>query len=169
MNITIIQPVAKINNAPDNFAIGHAFEDYVVTLFNKRRFRLLEWRSDKKATNGVFPLSNSLPDLEFDTTGRKKYRFAIECKWRKNFYYGGIDWANGEQIFKYQEYQNQNRIQVYVAIGIGGVSSNPEKLFITPLDHICMYTRVFESHLFPYKKNTKQEYEYAEQLDLFNC
>ena len=58
-------------------------------------------------------------------------------------------------------------IQVFIAIGIGGEPSNPEKLFITPLDHISMYTEVFESHLIRYKRNPKQRFDDSEQLSLF--
>ena len=155
MITTVVSPVLNEIAAPDSYAIGHAFEDYIVTLFNKRNFRLLEWRSDKKASNGAYPLNNTLPDLEFETKARNSYHFAIECKFRKAFYYGGVNWASREQILKYQSYQNQNRIQVYVAIGIGGLPTNPEELFITPLYHICKYTRVFQSYLFKYKKIQK--------------
>ena len=155
MITTVVSPVLNEIAAPDSYAIGHAFEDYIVTLFNKRNFRLLEWRSDKKASNGAYPINNTLPDLEFETKGRNSYRFAIECKFRKSFYYGGINWASREQISVYKDYQNQNDIQVYVAIGIGGLPTNPEELFITPLYHICKYTRVFQSYLFKYKKIQK--------------
>ncbi len=159
-------PITKIAYKHDNYIIGHAFEDYIVTLFSKRSFKLIEWRSDKKASNGVFPFSCCWPDLEFETAGRKRKRFAIECKWRKSFYYSGIDWATNSQILKYREYQKQNNIFVYVAIGVGGLPSNPEMLFITPLDHIYMYPRVFRSHLFPFKRNTKQLIEFSKQLEI---
>jgi hypothetical protein len=59
---------------------GYEFEGYVVTLFNENNFQLLEWRSDKKASNGVYPLSCTYPDLEFRSRGKGSQRFAVECK-----------------------------------------------------------------------------------------
>lgn len=146
---------------------GHAFEDFIVTLFNERKFILLEWRSDKKASNGVFPVSCTFPDLEFDSRGKYKRRFAVECKWRQGFLKGGVYWAEKYQISNYINYQNKNGIPVLVAIGIGGTPSLPEKLFVTPLDHIYMHTHVFESHLIPFKRNPKQKIDDTAQLKLF--
>jgi hypothetical protein len=151
----------------DYYATGHLFEDFIVTLFNKRSFRLLEWRSDKKASNGAFPLSCTYPDLEFHSLGRYRRRFAIECKWRKKYYRGGIEWATKEQISIYLNYQKECNIPVFVAIGIGGTPKNPERLFITPLDHVSMYTRLYESHLTPFKRSPEQHFDDTSQLELF--
>lgn len=167
MNSIITHPAIPHVHQPDGFEKGHAFEDYIVTLFSLKKFRLLEWRSDKRASNGAFPLSCSYPDLEFAYSGRRRNRFAVECKWRKKFFDGGIHWANNEQICIYKDYQYQNNILVLIAIGIGGLPSNPEKLFVTPLDHISMYPNVFESHLMEYKRNPGHRIDDTEQLELF--
>src|SRR6187399_3147752 len=98
MNNIIITQAPKQSNEPDSFEKGFLFEDYIVTLFNKRKFRLIEWRSDKMASNGVLALSCSWPDLVFASFGKKKNSFAIECKWRKNFFEGGLDWADSQKI-----------------------------------------------------------------------
>jgi len=161
------QPLIQVDK-PDSFEKGRAFEDFIVTLFNKRKFRLLEWRSDKRASNGAYPASCSYPDLEFSySRGKSLYRFAIECKWRNQFYHGKTKWANENQIQIYNDYQYQNAISVYVAIGIGGIPSNPEQLFITPLDHIKMFPEVFQSRLIRYIKDPLQKFETSEQLPLF--
>jgi hypothetical protein len=152
----------------DYYAVGHQFEDFLVTLFKKSKFQLMEWRSDKTASNGVYPLSNIYPDLEFRSRGRNGYRFAVECKWRRRFYKGGIEWADRKQISAYEEYQNERHIQVFVAIGIGGDSQNPEKLFISPLDHLSMYTMLYESHLIPFKRNPLVHFDDYTQLELFD-
>jgi hypothetical protein len=167
MQISTIEQTPKTDEVC-GFDKGREFEDFIVTLFNKRKFRLLEWRSDKKASNGVLPLSCSFPDLEFDyTRGKSTHRFAVECKWRKQFYSGSINWADQKQIDIYTEYQFQNAISVYVAIGIGGIPKNPEQLYITPLDHIKMYPQVFRSRLIRYRRNPLQQLEPSEQLPLF--
>lgn len=167
MNRTITHPVAKESQGVDSYEKGKIFEDYIVTLFNQKKFRLLEWRSDKKATNGVIPVRSLYPDLEFLYLGKKSFHFAIECKWRKQFYEGLVHWADNYKIDNYRNFQYQQNITVLIAIGIGGSPSSPEKLFVTPLNHICMYTNVFESHLMPYKRNPKNKIDDTEQLKLF--
>jgi hypothetical protein len=57
-------------------------------------------------------------------------------QWRNQFREGGIDWAKPFQIQTYINYQAQNRIPVFIAIGIGGRPKKPEKLFVTPLCNI---------------------------------
>lgn len=167
MQTVLTEPNSKNDNV-SNFEKGRVFEDFIVTLFNRRKFRLLEWRSDKKATNGAYPESCSYPDLEFRySRGRYQERFAVECKWRKNFFDNKLKWASEKQINTYCDYQSQNAITVYVAIGIGGTPSNPGLLFITPLNHIKMYPTVFRSHLIPYQKNPLQRFEDNRQLQLF--
>jgi hypothetical protein len=63
--------------------------------------------------------------------------------------------------------KNQNRIPVFVAIGIGGIPSNPDRLFITPLDHIGMYTHVFESHLSHFKRNPDHPIDNVKTAKIF--
>lgn len=165
----IITQKTTIKHSPsDNFEKGHLFENFIVTLFNKNKYRLTVWRSDKKASNGVFPESNSYPDLEFRTIGRGSYSFAVECKWRAGFYNGQIFWATTEQQFTYSKYSRENRIPVFVAIGVGGTPDNPEKLFVTPLQNFKNFENVYENELIPYSRIPKKELTYNEnQVTLF--
>ena len=167
MNSSITLPQEKEVKELDSFEKGRLFEDYVVTLFNKRKFKLLEWRSDKIASNGVMPESISYPDLEFLVMGKRPYRIAVECKWRRYIINGVINWAKPHQIREYLKFQYQNNVTVLVALGIGGSPSNPERLFVTPLDHMCIYKDIFESHLLPFKRNPAQSIDDSEQLKLF--
>lgn len=147
---------------------GHDFEDYIITLFNQRKFKLIEWRSDKTASNGVYPESCTYPDLEFAFIGRKKYRFAVECKWREDFKQGRIKWSYQKQIDTYVNYQSEKNIPVFIAIGIGGLPGDPEKLFVTPLHDIKNNNIVSESDLLPYIRNPKHRFFYNTfQLKLF--
>ena len=110
-----------------------------------------------------------LPDLEFAFCGKQNQsRFAIECKWRKQFVNGKIEWAKKHQIDNYLDYQNKNRIPVFIAIGVGGEPSLPEKLFVTPISNISQFPDVFEHQLIVYKRNTSHRFFYdAKQLKLF--
>ena len=100
--------------------------------------------------------------------GRGKYRFAIECKWRKKFNNGKITWASNRQICSYEDFENQERIPVFVAIGIGGEPDNHVKLFITPLRNICNSGEVYEQNLIPYSRKPTHKFYYDTiQLKLF--
>jgi hypothetical protein len=168
MSSKLIFSKTQLIDQPDSFEKGHAFENYIVSLFNNHKFQLIHWRSDKRASNGMFPLSSSYPDLELVFRGSRNFRFAIECKWREKFNDGRMQWANSYQICMYEDYQNQNRIPVFIAIGIGGEPSNPGKLFITPLNNLSKYTEVFERDLIPYNRNPKNKFFYdTVQLKLF--
>jgi hypothetical protein len=51
-------------------------------------------------------------------------------------------WTSENQIKEYINFQRQRAMTVLMLLGVGGVPSNPKDLFITPLDHISMYTHV---------------------------
>jgi hypothetical protein len=56
--------------------------------------------------DGVSALENREPDLKF------KFRnipFAVECKWRKSFNNGSINWAKDYQVSNYKNYQATKR------------------------------------------------------------
>ena len=78
--------------------------------------------------------------------------------------HSGSEWT---KIDAYLEYQREWNMRVYVAIGVGGLPSNPQQLFITPLDHICSYPFVYRSRLIPFKRNFDHGIDDAEQLELF--
>jgi len=161
------QASGKVNQ-PDYFEKGRLFEEYIKGLFNERKFRLLKWRKAEKFSDGVFSLDSSNPDLELVFTGTRHYRFAVECKWRKEFINGRITWANDYQICSYESFEDQKRIPVFIAIGIGGEPSAPEKLFVTPLRNISMYSDVYESDLIAYKRKPQHKFFYdTVQLKLF--
>jgi hypothetical protein len=145
---------------------GDDFENYIVTLFNPKaeRFLLKEWRSDKIADNGIYALSSHNPDLEFQySDGSRSYPFAVECKWRSKFMHREIDWAKPYQIQNYISYQEKNKIPVFIAIGVGGKPSQPEQLFVAPLNEICMYPTLFESYLKKFKRSPTHSFYYNPQ------
>ena len=65
-------------------------------------------------------------------------------------------------------FQDQTRISVFVAIGIGGEPDNPEKLFLTPLNNIHMHNELYETDLIPFKRKPSHKFYYnVQQLKLF--
>lgn len=157
-------------NYQDNYEKGKAFEQYIINLFNQHSFQWKKWRESKKFTDQFLPTDHYNPDLEMELvfTGAKKYRFAVECKWRKEFKEGTITWASNSQICSYQIFQSQARMPVFIAIGIGGQPSSPEKLFVTPLDNISQHNYVHELQLIPFKRKPTNRFFYdIRQLKLF--
>ncbi len=112
---------------------GRDFEDYVVQKFDKRYFKLKEWRSDKYV-NGLYPESNMNPDLRycFSYNGVEKY-FEVECKFRTDLYYD-VFTISEIQLSRYREYQIVNNVDVYLCLGLGGKASDPRELFLIPLE-----------------------------------
>lgn len=160
MNNINTHPVSRPVVEPDSYEKGRLFEEYVIKLFNERHFKLKEWRMSAKAIEGNLPSDHYLPDLELIFMGMRNHRFAVECKWKKNFFKGQIEWANQRKINVYKKFQNDERAIVFVAIGIGGEPSNPEKLFVTPLDMICNMTWLSESDLLQFKRKPTHRFFY---------
>jgi hypothetical protein len=158
-SINTHQPTIQVYQ-PDSFEKGRLFEDYIIKLFNENSFKLLAWRHAKNSYNQILPLSYSYPDLELVFVGAKRHRFAVECKWRREFKGGRIKWAEDYQIRIYQQYEYKNRIPVFIAIGLGGEPSKPEKLFVTPLCNISEYPVVSESQLILYKRKPTNKFFY---------
>ena len=136
---------------------GRTFEEFILDKFPKDRFKLVEWRSDK-VFNGRFPEASKWPDLQLELKLRsEKHPFAVECKWRNDFWKGIIEWARDAQISSYQEFQVSKEMPVFIALGIGGTPSDPRDLFIIPLGHL--YKSILtEDWLKKYKRESRGDF-----------
>lgn len=129
---------SKVNQVQNKFQVsGHEFENCVVELFSKEYFTLQEWRSDK-VHNGVYPVSNTYPDMEWTFKNRNQtIKFAIECKWRSAFQRNGnVQWAMDYQLENYRKFEREKGMTVFVILGISGRPSKPREMYIIPLRHI---------------------------------
>lgn len=150
----------------ENKLKGDKFERYMVKLIDSSsdKYKLLHWRSDKIAENGIYAESNKYPDLEYlYKDDSKSYRFAVECKWRNSFYNGAIKWSEPKQIQNYLEFERETQTKVFIAIGVGGTPENPEQLYVTTLQNLQNYPNVFESYLRKFRKNTTQKFNYNQK------
>ena len=137
----------------ENKAKGDAFESFVVKHFDKKFFTLQEWRGDKYV-DGNYPVSSHFPDLEVSFKYKKENineNFAIECKWRKNYFKKSIEWAYDYQIKNYKEYTEKLNIPVFVVIGVGGEPNAPNEVFIIPLSKLKSNT-ISQEKLKSYKR-----------------
>lgn len=147
-----------------NKAKGDAFEKFIVRKFDKSFFTIQEWRSDK-SVDGVYAISNHFPDLEVKFENQEENivdRFAIECKWRQQFYNGTIRWAEDYQVRNYKDYQIKLGIPVFVTIGVGGLPTAPNELYIIPLNFLESNT-VSKDELQPFKRILMEEKFYWDE------
>jgi hypothetical protein len=138
---------------------GNDFEKYVVEKFSKKYFKLKEWAGDKYV-NGTYAETTLHPDLVLVFTLKGESRtFAVECKWRKSLYNGGIEFANTDQLARYKKFEKQQNIPVYIAVGTGGEASNPKYLSVIPVAEIetpFLSLDVLKKH----NRNTEQNFFY---------
>lgn len=118
----------------DEVLKGRQFEDYVVDFFalpHNKTLTLKEWRGDKTLP-GVYPESNSDPDLVFEYDG---HAFAIECKWRNHLPKDiEKELLPPERLSSFQQFSTDRHMPVYLLLGIGGLPNDPDNLCFTRLD-----------------------------------
>ena len=147
---------------------GDMFERYIISLFtknnrpNKTYFTVENWTRDiNKNDTGVEVISNQYPDLIM-CYNRKEY-FAVECKWRKGFYYSQdregaiLKWSYYDQIKRYEEFQKDKKIPVFIVIGVAGDPNNPKKMYCLPLSK-AKYPELFPSYLKDYERDPKKPF-----------
>lgn len=125
-----------ITREDENKKKGDEFERFIVQKFNRKYFAIKDWRGDK-GINGIYPKSSMNPDLEIEfRLGKEKHLFAVECKWRKVLYKGGLTVAEEDQLARYRSYERESGNPVFMAIGFGNEASTPARLFIIPLSEV---------------------------------
>lgn len=108
---------------------GFLFESYVVACFDRSHYDLIEWRSDKYA-GGWRPRSSKWPDILMESQNNPEDRVAIECKYRSKAVNGEVRLAYDDQLRRYQDYERDTKIAVYLALGFGGEPNNPEEFYL---------------------------------------
>ena len=132
-NLNVTDENGTENGLTESEEKGRAFEEYVVSHFNKKYFTLKEWRGDKYY-EGNYAESNRYPDMEYEfSLGDKIVSFAVECKWRSKFKNEQIQWATEEQADIYRKFEKEKDMPVFVVIGVGGSPSDPERVYAVPL------------------------------------
>lgn len=161
-NETSPEPIVKesiLENTPNEEQTssqkkGLDFEVFVMDHFNNKYFKLLNWRGDK-INKGRYAESNRYPDMEYELLTNKHEQFAVECKWRKSFQNGAINWATEEQIEIYNKFSEDRKMNVIVVIGLGGEPSNPESMYAIPLRSL-KYSIAKQSYLEQFKREDVQ-------------
>jgi len=160
-----------VEECSDPYNQGYHFEKYIERLFsNQGRFEFIYFNHPRLHMYGRDAAKSTFPDLKvlFHSTQRT-YKFAIECKWSKTLGNGkSFIWVQPETLRRYHLYQKTYRIPVFIAIGVSGEASNPERLYVTHLDHFGNKIQITENELIPFKRKANRKFFYdAEQLKLF--
>jgi len=120
---------------PEDLLKGREFEEFVLELLDVKNGKhlLKEWRGDK-TMGSVSPESNSYPDLPVEDA-ETKLLIAIECKWRNHLNDASMkDLFLSERLSTYRDFSKEKDLPVFIVLGIGGSPSDPENLYIIPLD-----------------------------------
>ena len=125
---------------------GRRFEEFVVSLLdNKKRYKLLAWRSDKISGN-VYAAENLYPDLHIShIINDREEEYFIECKYRSSWGDGKIDLSS--QFMRYYRYAKDTGKELFIALGVGGTASLPDEFLIIPARMID-YSECISQHRF---------------------
>ncbi|HXB40666.1 MAG TPA: hypothetical protein VNZ49_08995 [Bacteroidia bacterium] len=116
-------------------AKGVDFEKFIVTKFDRKYFKIHEWRGDKYV-QGVYALSNKNPDLEIEYSHNGKSRkFAVECKYREGIY-DEVIICKEHKIYDYKNFSKQKRMPVFIVLGLGGAPSSPMECYVIPIEDV---------------------------------
>lgn len=146
---------------------GDEFEKYVVQKFDQKYFNIKHWAGDKYV-KGYYADTTTQPDLlyEFKLKG-KTTEFAVECKWRKQLYKNGIEFAYQQQFERYNDFEKTKKIPVFIVIGLGGESDSPENVYVISLREMKS-NFIHMSDLKKYEKKKNTNFYFDEQTPKLN-
>lgn len=128
---------------------GDDFENFVAKQFNNNSdYTVVSWTGDKMRKYDVYVESDSGPDLKIRHEPTQE-EFYIECKYRSNLQKGKYKWTNDEQRKRYLDFDSKNKEPFYIALGLGGSPSKPDKVYCVPLRearYVGLYPFVFEKY-----------------------
>lgn len=117
----------------ENAKNGLDFEKFVVKKFDSKYFKIIAWAGDK-FVDGKYAKTNENPDIIFELSLKDvKNKFAVECKFRSNFYKGGVEFSTQAQFERYKSFEEKEGLPVFIGIGVGGTGEKPERIFMVPL------------------------------------
>ena len=139
----------EVSNDPA--AKGKWFENYVENLFSKKYFRLVEKTHSYKTDAGRFVESNKNPDFIFEYIPTRD-QFAVECKYRTSLNNKGhLEWSYPAQIKRYQDFERERKIPVFIVIGLDDEKKDEGYMFNIPLSG-AKYPALYESVFAKYER-----------------
>ena len=127
-------------------------------LTSKKNIVLLSVLNSVWTYNGVYAETTPQPDILLEFHHKKEpVKFWVECKWRESSNKKSIQFASEKQFERYESYQKERNIPVFVAIGLGGKASSPKQLFMIPLNYL-KYNYVYLDYLSKFEKNVNSDF-----------
>lgn len=99
-------------------------------------------------------LKDRLPDYIFRPNYAKKKRFAVECKYRSNLSVEN-DIVKPHILKRYFEYKEKEGIPVFIVLGVGNLPSNPDSLYIFPLENGAVFSMMYKDHIQKFERTNK--------------
>lgn len=117
---------------------GELFQKCVVEMFlsKKEYFDWIDSTRDVKYGD-LYPKSNMNPDLILRFKYEKfnwKEDIAVECKFRVGTKNDKVYIDDARKLSNYREFEKKNKIRTFLALGLGGVSTQPKTIFIIPIN-----------------------------------
>ena len=148
----------------DYYGKGYQFENYIASLFPTNVWVIADKTRDFSRILKRPVESDTHPDFTFRHIKTGKI-FAVECKYRSYFYKGGVEWdkRKGEN---YAMYSRKHKLPVFVAIGVGRSSKNPERLFFCPLEAFnnSRYPIIREEELRRFERDARKQFTSFEEM-----
>ena len=140
----------EYHTSNDPEIVGRVFEDYVESLFSKKYYKLLEKTHSFKTNADRYVESSKNPDFIFEYMPTRD-AFAVECKYRSKLNQNGqLEWSYPTQLKRYQEFALQQKIPVYIVIGLD--LEEGEYMFNIPLSE-AKYPALYESVFDKYERD----------------
>lgn len=136
---------------------GEKFEKFVVNKFDPKNFGLFKMTAPFHGVSPHYNENNLDPDfiLRYIPT---RERFAVEAKYRSSCNNSGnIEWCKEYQFPRYKRFEYEEKIPVYIVIGLGGIPDDPDKMFVVPLEFVESHKLELES-LSKYQMNPNNNF-----------
>jgi hypothetical protein len=150
-----------------NQKAGLDFEKFVVQKFNKKFFPIRNWAGDKYV-EGRYADTTTQPDIQLSLKlGKSSYPFAVECKWRSQPKGDFVQFANDGQLERYKAFADKENYPVFIVLGIGGKPSNPDELYILPVEELNKPV-LHRKGLGKYRKNVDSDFFFDQESKALN-
>ncbi len=115
---------------------GEKFEKFVLKKFDTKNFSIFKMTSPIKGPDSHYNENNLDPDFILRYIPSRE-KFAIEAKFRSDRYNSEmIEWCKAYQMPRYKRFEDEEKIPVYIVIGLGGIPDKPGKMFVVPLNFV---------------------------------
>ena len=151
----------EYHTSNDPEIVGKRFEDFVLSLFSSDFFKLVEKTHSFKTNDERYVGSSLNPDFIFEYIPTKEM-FAVECKFRSTLNNKGqIEWSDFKQLHRYQMFQKERGIPVFIAIGYWHEVKDliDKHLYVIPLTE-ARYPGLYKSLYHKYERDRKKPFDW---------